>query len=122
MFIRKVLKYLNLYVLFLFCIGQHLLSGTTLGLELVNDIRKQTHVLAEGIKLVANQTDDNSMTIQHFLETFDIYLNDTTAGMLEIKKVSSTVVNLLEVSVDLFYHVNLNLVKRDDKTTSYISF
>lgn len=122
MFIRKVLKYLNLYVLFLFCIGQHLLSGTTLGLELVNDIREQTHVLAEGIKLVANQTDDNSMTIQHFLETFDIYLNDTTAGMLEIKKVSSTVVNLLEASVDLFYHVNLNLVKRDDKTTSYISF
>ncbi|CAG2214272.1 unnamed protein product [Mytilus edulis] len=52
----------------LFLIGQHFLSGTTLGLELVNDIRKQTQVLAEYTNQVAGKTDYNSIRIMNDME------------------------------------------------------
>ncbi|CAC5421080.1 unnamed protein product [Mytilus coruscus] len=73
--------------------GPHLLSGTTLGLELVNDIRQQTHVLAKYTKLVKNVTDNNSMRITNVQENFYILLNkftelekDMKRGFLEINK------------------------------------
>lgn len=47
------------------------MSGTTVGLELVNDIFQQTHALAKNTKLVAIGTDHNSMRIEHTLENVD---------------------------------------------------
>ncbi|XP_071178213.1 uncharacterized protein [Mytilus edulis] len=58
--------------------GQHFLSGTTLGLELVNDIRKQTQVLAEYTNQVAGKTDYNSIRIMNVLENFDTLFNAVT--------------------------------------------
>lgn len=77
------------------CLGEQFLSGTTLGLELVNDIRQQTQVLAEYTKLVANETDKNSTRINHVLENFKTLLVELTelkkemkTGFVEINKVS----------------------------------
>ncbi|CAC5425504.1 unnamed protein product [Mytilus coruscus] len=75
--------------------GQHFLSGTTLGLELVHDIHQHTQVLAEYTTLVANESDQNSIRINHVLENFDILLNkltqkekDMKTGLVEINKVT----------------------------------
>lgn len=81
-----------------------MLSGTTLGLELVNDIRQQTHSLAEYTNLIATETDQNSMKIKNALENFDILFNTFTelekkmkTGFLEINKVSETfLVNVMD--------------------------
>lgn len=54
------------------------MSGTTLGLELVNDIFQETHVLAKHTKLVAIGTEHNSMRIEHTLENIDKILNRLT--------------------------------------------
>ncbi|XP_052102316.1 uncharacterized protein LOC127735917 [Mytilus californianus] len=48
--------------------GQSFLNGTALGLELVNEIRQQTYVLAEYAKLVARETDDNLFKIKKELD------------------------------------------------------
>lgn len=71
------------------------MSGTTLGPELVDGIRQQTHMLAEYTKLIANETDHDSMTIQHVPENFDILLytltqleKDMKTGFVEINNVS----------------------------------
>lgn len=92
------------------------MSGTTLGLELVNDIRQQTHALAEYTKLVGNETDNNSMKIKDVLENFDVLLNSVTelekdmkTKFLEVNKVSKKIIDIIETSVDLFYHVQLDL-------------
>lgn len=80
---------------FIYFLGQHFLNGTTLGQELVNDIRQHTRVLAAYTKLVANETDHNSLRIKQVLENFDILLNTVTelekdmkTGFYEINKVS----------------------------------
>ncbi|CAG2219072.1 unnamed protein product [Mytilus edulis] len=73
--------------------GQRFLSGTTHGLELVNEFRQQTHLLAVYAALVATETDDNFMRIKHKLEKFEIIFDriaqldkNMKQGLLEIDK------------------------------------
>ncbi|CAC5421083.1 unnamed protein product [Mytilus coruscus] len=97
--------------------GEHLLCGT-LGLELVNDIRQQTNALAEYTKLVANETDYNSMRINHVMKNVDTLLNTVTqlekkmkTVYSEMNKVSKTLLNVLETSGDISFLVHLNLLR-----------
>ncbi|VDI40006.1 Hypothetical predicted protein [Mytilus galloprovincialis] len=54
--------------------GEQFLGGTTVGLELVNEIRKQTCVLGEYTSKIATGTDDNFMKINNEVETIKILL------------------------------------------------
>ncbi|CAC5387269.1 unnamed protein product [Mytilus coruscus] len=74
--------------------GRSFLNGSTLGLELVNEISQQTQVLAEYTKQVARKTDDNLLRIKKELDNFGrIFQNekvqfkkDTRRGFLEIQR------------------------------------
>ncbi|CAC5396533.1 unnamed protein product [Mytilus coruscus] len=74
--------------------GQRFLSGTTHGLELVNELRQQTHVLAVYAKLVATEADDNCLRVKNELDKFEINIlqkvvqldKDMKTGFLEIDK------------------------------------
>lgn len=71
------------------------MSGTTLGLELINEICQQTHVLAEYAKLVATETDNDFVMIKKNLGNFEKLLSnkvdhlekDMDRGFSEIDKV-----------------------------------
>ncbi|XP_071142658.1 uncharacterized protein [Mytilus edulis] len=56
--------------------GQHFLSETTHGLELLNEFRQETHVLAVYATLVAEGTDDQFVRIKNELKQFEIILNE----------------------------------------------
>lgn len=71
------------------------MSGTTLGLEIMNEICQQTHVLAEYAKLVATETDTDFVMIKTNLGNFEKLLServdslkrDMDRGFSEIDKV-----------------------------------
>lgn len=76
------------------------MSGTTLGLELVNDIRQHTHVLAEYTQMVAIETDRSSIRIKNVLENYEIILNrlrelekDVENAFSDMNKVSKTLIS-----------------------------
>ncbi|CAG2209520.1 unnamed protein product [Mytilus edulis] len=51
--------------------GQHFLSGTTLGLEIVGDIRQQTHVLSEYVQTLCTETDSQFIKVQKELSRIE---------------------------------------------------
>lgn len=68
-------------------LGQRFLSGTTFGLEFLNEFCQQTQVLAEYVTSVATKTDDEFMRIKSELEKFKIIMEKRLS---EIDKVSKT--------------------------------
>lgn len=87
-------------------LGQRLTSGTTHGLELVNEFRQQTHCLATYVSLLASETDDNLVRIKKELAKFEIIFNkiaqldeDLKKGFSRIDEVSNTVLNILKIAL-----------------------
>lgn len=81
------------------------MSGTTHGLELLNEFRQETHDLAEYAKLVAVGTDGEFVRITNELKKFEIIFNqiaqldkDMKKGFSEIDTVSTNVFNVLEIN------------------------
>ncbi|CAG2247237.1 unnamed protein product [Mytilus edulis] len=78
--------------------GQHFLSKTSHGLELLNEIRQETHDLAVYATLVAEGTEDQFVRIKNELKQFEIILNEIAQldegmkkGFSDIDKVSTNV-------------------------------
>lgn len=77
------------------------MSGKTHGLELVHEIRRQTHALAVYAKLLATEADDKCTMVKNELDKFEINIlekvlqldKDMKTGFLEIDKVSKTAVH-----------------------------
>ncbi|CAC5425501.1 unnamed protein product [Mytilus coruscus] len=84
--------------------GQNFLSVTTLGLELVFDIRKQTQVLAEYTNQVAGKTDYNSIRIKNVLENFDTLLNTVTQLKKDMEEIGKRLLVKEEKYDSLFEH------------------
>lgn len=85
---------------FCFCLGQHLLNGTTHSFELFNEFFQQTHVLAEYATLLATETHENFIRTRNELEKFKIFFDrlaqlekDTKQGFSRIDKVSKNYIN-----------------------------
>ncbi|CAG2251718.1 unnamed protein product [Mytilus edulis] len=51
--------------------GQHFLSGTTLGLEIVGDIRQQTHVLSRYVQTLCTESDSQFIKVQKELSRIE---------------------------------------------------
>ncbi|CAG2233483.1 unnamed protein product [Mytilus edulis] len=51
--------------------GQHFLSGTTLGLDIVGDIRQQTHILSEYVQTLCTETDSQFIKVQKELSRIE---------------------------------------------------
>lgn len=74
------------------------MSGTTFGLELVNELRQQTQILAECVQLLATESYDNAITIRKELKKVDTILLNKIDQLekvmkkefLEIEEVSKT--------------------------------
>lgn len=66
--------YPSLIELLFFCLGPRFLSGTTYGLELVNEFRQQTRALAKYSQLVATETDSNLIRMENELKKDEILL------------------------------------------------
>ncbi|VDI02483.1 Hypothetical predicted protein [Mytilus galloprovincialis] len=79
--------------------GQHILSETTHGLDLLNEFRQETHDLAVYATLVAEGTDDQFVRIKNELKQFEIILNEIAQldegmkrGFSDIDKVEASFV------------------------------
>ncbi|XP_071150627.1 serine/threonine-protein phosphatase 6 regulatory ankyrin repeat subunit C-like [Mytilus edulis] len=51
--------------------GQHFLSGTTLGLEIVGEIRQQTHILSSYVQTLCSEADSQFIGVQEELTRID---------------------------------------------------
>ncbi|XP_071149401.1 uncharacterized protein [Mytilus edulis] len=67
--------------------GQHFLSGTTLGLEIVGDIRQQTQTLSEYVQTLCTETDSQFIKVQKELTIFknDLHMLQERIKNLESK-------------------------------------
>ncbi|VDH90131.1 Hypothetical predicted protein [Mytilus galloprovincialis] len=66
--------------------GQHFLSGTTLGLEIVGDIRQQTHVLSRYVQTLCSETDSQFIRVKKQLSRIE---NDLQEHEEKIKSLES---------------------------------
>ncbi|XP_052080702.1 uncharacterized protein LOC127718687 [Mytilus californianus] len=77
--------------------GQHFLRGTTLGLEIVGDIRQQTHILSRYLQTLCSETDSLFNKVQKELTTIESDLQERIKELEnKTKEHDETINNLKE--------------------------
>lgn len=71
--------------------GQHFLNGTTLGLEIVGDIRQQTNVLSRYIQTLCSETDNQIIRLQTELKDFENNLQERILNLESVCKSYNTI-------------------------------
>lgn len=72
----------------LYCItGQHFLSGTTLGLEIVEKIRQQTHVLSKYVQTLCSESDSEFIRVQEELTRIKNDLHERMRNLESVCKI-----------------------------------
>ncbi|XP_071138271.1 uncharacterized protein [Mytilus edulis] len=66
--------------------GQNFLNGTISGLEIVDDIRQQTHVLSEYVQILCTKTDDQFIKVRNELKDIEDSLQKRIRYLESVKK------------------------------------
>lgn len=84
--------------------GKNFLSGTPLGLEIVDEMRQQTHILSEYVQTLCTEADSQFIKVQKELREFENGLMEVLERIRNLENVGEKSIRYIKQIVSLSFN------------------